>query len=36
MVPLNKILQKTPQEKILNSSLEIEDDMQKWAPGTMI
>ena len=32
MVPLNKILQKatiTPQEKILNSSQEIEKDMQK-------
>ena len=32
MVPLNKILQnghKTPQEKILNYSLEVEEDMQK-------
>ena len=30
MVPLNQILQnapKTPQEKILNNSLEIEEDM---------
>ena len=34
MVPLNKILQNapiTPKEKILNSSQEIEEDMQKWA-----
>ena len=32
MVPVNEILQnapKTPQEKILNRSLEIEEDMQK-------
>ena len=39
MVPVNEILQnapKTPQEKILNRSLEIEEDMQKWAPGNMI
>ena len=39
MAPLNKILQnapKTPQEKILNNSLEIEKDMRKWAPGDMI
>ena len=31
-VPLNEILQnapKTPQEKILNSYLEIEEDMRK-------
>ena len=39
MAPLNKILQnvpKTPQEKILNNSPEIEKDMRKWAPGDMI
>ena len=39
MVPLKKILQnapKTPQEEILNNSLKIKEDMQKWAPGKMI
>ena len=38
MVLLNKILQnapKTPQEKMLNNCLEVEEDMRKWAPGNM-